>query len=72
MPLLAAPVGAPWLKIGEAMDYVLDVAPSRAFPIHDMTLSVAGKELGNARLAWATEQGGGVFQVLAPGEGIDL
>lgn len=72
VPLLAAPVGAPWLKIGEAMDYVLDVAPSRAFPIHDMTLSVAGKELGNARLAWATEQAGGVYQVLEPGESIDL
>lgn len=70
--LLAAPVGAPWLKIGEAMDYVLAVQPSRAFPVHDMTLSVAGKDLGNARLKWAVEQNGGTFQVLAPGESIDL
>jgi len=70
--LLAAPVGAPWLKIGEAMDYVLAVAPNHAFPVHDMTLSVAGKDMGAARLAWATEQGGGTFQVLQPGESIDL
>ena len=69
--ILAAPVGAPWLKIGEAMDYVLAVAPRLAFPVHDMTLSVAGKELGNARLQWATEQGGGTYQVLEPGESID-
>lgn len=70
--LLAAPIGAPWLKIGEAMDYVLAVAPRHAFPVHDMTLSVAGKDMGAARLAWATEQGGGTFQVLQPGESVDL
>ncbi|HLU63994.1 MAG TPA: MBL fold metallo-hydrolase [Protaetiibacter sp.] len=69
--LLAAPVGAPWLKIGEAMDYVLEVAPRRAFPVHDMTLSVAGKKLHADRLAWAVEQGGGEFFVLEPGESID-
>ena len=70
--LMAAPVGAPWLKIGEAMDYVLAVKPRRAFPVHDMTLSVAGKKMQADRLAWATEQGGGEFHVLEPGESIDL
>jgi L-ascorbate metabolism protein UlaG (beta-lactamase superfamily) len=70
--LLAAPVGAPWLKIGEAMDYVLAVKPHRAFPVHDMTLSVAGKKMQADRLKWATEQNGGEFSVLEPGESIDL
>src|SRR5690606_37800757 len=70
--LMAAPVGAPWLKIGEAMDYVLAVKPRRAFPVHDMTRSGAGKKMQAARLAWATEQGGGEFHVLEPGESIDL
>jgi len=70
--LLAAPVGAPWLKIGEAMDYVLAVKPRRAFPVHDMTLSVAGKKMQSDRLQWATEQNGGAFTVLEPGESIDL
>jgi len=70
--LLAAPVGAPWLKIGEAMDYVLAVKPRRAFPVHDMTLSVAGKKMHEGRLAWATEQNGGEFTVLQPGESVDL
>jgi L-ascorbate metabolism protein UlaG (beta-lactamase superfamily) len=70
--LLAAPLGAPWLKIGEAMDYVLSVAPRRAFPVHDMTLSVAGKKLHVERLQWAVEQGGGELTVLEPGEAIEL
>ena len=69
---LAAPVGAPWLKIGEAMDFVLAVAPRRAFYTHDMTLSAAGKAMGAARLGWATEQGGGQFTSLQPGEALDV
>jgi L-ascorbate metabolism protein UlaG (beta-lactamase superfamily) len=69
---LAAPVGAPWLKIGDAMDYVLAVKPKRAFYLHDMTLSVAGKQMAAARLAWATEQSGGTFTELQPGETLDV
>ena len=69
---LAAPVGAPWLKISEAMDFVLAVAPRRAIPVHEMVLSVAGKGLSNQRLSWAVEQGGGEYFVLEPGESIDL
>jgi L-ascorbate metabolism protein UlaG (beta-lactamase superfamily) len=69
---LAAPVGAPWLKIGEAMDYVLAVAPRRAFYVHDMTLSVAGKSMASARLKWATEQGGGDYFELEPGGSLDV
>jgi hypothetical protein len=70
--LLAAPVGAPWLKIGEAMDFVLAVAPRRAFGTHDMTLSVVGRDMGRARLRWATEQGGGEFLALDPGDATDM
>ncbi|MGF6821297.1 L-ascorbate metabolism protein UlaG (beta-lactamase superfamily) [Microbacterium sp. ZKA21] len=69
---LAAPLGAPWLKIGEAMDYVLAVKPRRAFGVHDMTLSVIGKNMHRQRLQWATEQDGGEFFVLEPGESLDL
>ncbi|MBD7956648.1 MBL fold metallo-hydrolase [Microbacterium sp. Sa4CUA7] len=70
--LLAAPVGAPWLKIGEAMDFVLAVKPHRAFATHDMTLSRIGLQMGRARLTWATEQGGGEFLELEPGQAFDL
>lgn len=69
---LAAPVGAPWLKIGDAMDYVLAVKPKRAFPVHEMTLSVAGKGMANDRLTWATTQNGGEYFVLEPAETLDL
>lgn len=69
---LAAPLGAPWLKVGEAMDYVLALKPKRVFPVHEMTLSVTGKGMVNDRLSWATAQGGGEYFVLEPGESLDL
>jgi L-ascorbate metabolism protein UlaG (beta-lactamase superfamily) len=70
--LLAAPIGAPWLKVGEAMDFVLAVAPRRAFGTHDMTLSVIGRTMHRARLRWATEKDGGEFLELDPGDSTDL
>ncbi|MGO4535643.1 MBL fold metallo-hydrolase [Leifsonia sp. 2MCAF36] len=70
--LLAAPAGAPWMKISEAMDYVLAVKPKRSFPIHEMVLSRAGKDMANTRLQWATEQNGGRFFPLEPGDSLDL
>ncbi|MFT4214277.1 MAG: MBL fold metallo-hydrolase [Microbacterium sp.] len=70
--LLAAPAGAPWLKIGEAMDFVLAVAPRRSFGTHDCTLSTLGLAMHRARLQWATEQHGGTFEPLDPGETTEL
>jgi L-ascorbate metabolism protein UlaG (beta-lactamase superfamily) len=70
--LLAAPIGAPWLKIGEAIDFVLAVRPRRAFGTHEMTLSRVGLDMHRARLTWAAEQGGGEFLTLEPGESTDL
>ena len=69
---LAAPVGAPWLKIGDAIDFVLAVKPKRAFFAHEMTLSVAGKGMQADRLKWATEQNGGSWIPLEVGESVDL
>ncbi|CAD5994098.1 MBL fold metallo-hydrolase [Agreia sp. COWG] len=70
--VLAAPIGAPWLKIGDAMDYVLAVSPRRSFPIHEMTLSKAGKNMGGDRIKWATEQSGGEYFALEPGDSLDV
>lgn len=69
---LAAPAGAPWLKIAEVIDYVAAVAPRKSFPVHEMVLSVAGKKMSNQRIAAATEQGGGEFFALEPGDTLDL
>lgn len=70
--LLAAPVGAPWLKIGDAIDFVLAVKPAHSFATHDMTLSRIGLDMHRSRLQWATEKHGGRFSALDPGESIDL
>jgi hypothetical protein len=70
--LLAAPIGAPWLKIGEAMDFVLAVAPAHAFGTHDVPLSPQGLAMHRARLRWATEQHEGVFHELDPGDAIEI
>jgi L-ascorbate metabolism protein UlaG (beta-lactamase superfamily) len=69
---LAVPAGAPWLKIGEVMDYVLEVQPKRSFPTHEMVLSRAGKELSNGRIKAVTEQNGGEFFPLEPNDSLDL
>jgi L-ascorbate metabolism protein UlaG (beta-lactamase superfamily) len=69
---LAVPAGAPWLKIGDVIDFVLAVAPRRSFPTHEMVLSRAGKDLSNARIKAATEHNGGVFFALEPGDTLAL
>ncbi|TFB64161.1 MBL fold metallo-hydrolase [Cryobacterium sp. Hz9] len=69
---LAVPAAAPWMKLSEAMDYVLAVKPKRSFTTHEMLLSRAGKDLSNARIQGVTEQGGGEFFPLEPGESLDL
>lgn len=69
---LATPAGAPWLKIGEVIDYVEAVAPRRSFPAHEMVLSDAGKGMANDRIATATEKGGGTFSALTPGDSLEL
>jgi hypothetical protein len=37
-----------------------------------MTLSVAGKQMGDARLTWAVEQNGGSFVDLKPGDSVEV
>jgi L-ascorbate metabolism protein UlaG (beta-lactamase superfamily) len=69
---LAAPAGAPWLKISEAMDYVTAVAPERCFPTHQMVLSKIGQNLANDRLRKVTEDAGGEYFPLEPDESLDL
>jgi|SRR5690554_1801036 len=69
--VLAAPAGAPWLKIGEAMDYLAEVAPEHAFPTHQAPLSTIGQNMANQRLSGVTEEGGGTYHVLEPGDTLD-
>lgn len=38
--VLGLPVGAPWLKVAEAVDYLREVAPRVAVPIHEAVLAM--------------------------------
>jgi L-ascorbate metabolism protein UlaG (beta-lactamase superfamily) len=37
--VLALPLGAPWAKISETVDFVQRVSPTTLFPVHDCTIS---------------------------------
>ncbi|KQQ00848.1 MULTISPECIES: MBL fold metallo-hydrolase [unclassified Rathayibacter] len=70
--VLAAPSGAPWMKIAESIDYVLALAPRHAFATHEAVLSEAGQKLGHDRLGWATQEGGGEYHALASGDTLEV
>lgn len=70
--LLACPTSAPWLKIGDVMDFVAAVKPKRTFPTHNVHLSDIGHELNNGRVKLVTEQGGGSFEYLKPGDSTEV
>lgn len=53
---LAIPVAAPWLKIGEAMDFLLAVKPRFAFPTHDAITNDSGKALADRLIGSLAEQ----------------
>ncbi|HTJ73516.1 MAG TPA: MBL fold metallo-hydrolase [Verrucomicrobiae bacterium] len=55
---LAIPAGGPWLKIGDAMDFLELIKPRFAFPTHDAVLSAIGKELADEWLTMAATQHG--------------
>lgn len=40
--ILALPVAGPWLKLSEAIDYALELAPKKCFPVHDGILKNIG------------------------------
>lgn len=40
--ILALPVAGPWMKIGEAIEYALQIKPRMAFPVHDGMLKYLG------------------------------
>ncbi|SKC58300.1 MBL fold metallo-hydrolase [Krasilnikoviella flava] len=67
--VLTVPVAAPWLKLGEAVDYVRQVAPHVAVPIHDAILSDAGRALSDRVVGGL---GGVEYRRLAPGESLEV
>jgi L-ascorbate metabolism protein UlaG (beta-lactamase superfamily) len=44
--VLALPIGAPWLKVSEVIDYVVAVRPKIAIPVHDAVLAMPAMHAG--------------------------
>lgn len=70
--LLAIPSSAPWLKIGDVMDYVAAVSPRRGFATHDMVNSEIGMKMAHERIEEVVRSGGGRYFPLKAGESLDL
>ncbi len=61
---LLVPVSAPWLKVGEVLDFVAAVHPGRCIPTHDAILSPVGKALLDRLVSTATTTAGSDYQRL--------
>jgi L-ascorbate metabolism protein UlaG (beta-lactamase superfamily) len=70
--LLACSVGAPWLKLAEAVDYLRQVGPTAAFPVHERVLSAAGTKAHYTQLEQLGARGGTSFRVLDDGAPVEL
>jgi L-ascorbate metabolism protein UlaG (beta-lactamase superfamily) len=70
--VLATPVGAPWLKVAEVIDYVAAVKPRLAFPTHEQTLSAPGLAMHFDRMKASAESIGGDAVKLEAHESLDL
>ena len=69
--ILACPTSAPWLKIGDVMDFVAAVKPKQSFATHNALLSDLGHDLNNGRVKLVTEQFGGEFTYLKVGDSLE-
>ena len=72
VPTLLLPVVAPWLKTSEWIDYAREVAPQRAYAIHDALLNANGLGLTQRMLLLAAEPTGAPYTRLEPGQAVDL
>jgi L-ascorbate metabolism protein UlaG (beta-lactamase superfamily) len=66
---LLLPVHAPWSKVSEVIDYVREVAPRRAFDVHDGLLSAQARPIYDRLVG---DLGGVQHGRLAPGESVSV
>ncbi|KWW97475.1 beta-lactamase [Carbonactinospora thermoautotrophica] len=69
---LLLPANAPWLKVSEMVDYAREVAPQRAYAVHDGLLNANGLAVLANWLRIAAEPTGATFTRLEPGTSVDL
>lgn len=70
--VLAVPASAPWLKMSEVMDFIIDAKPEHTIAVHDALLSPVGSALMNKLLGSAATCAGASHHALAPGEHLDI
>jgi L-ascorbate metabolism protein UlaG (beta-lactamase superfamily) len=68
---LLSPLGAPWMKLGEAIDYVRSVSPKMVIPIHDAGLAPAHRALHRTLMSSLAPEGS-VVRPLDAGESVVL
>jgi L-ascorbate metabolism protein UlaG (beta-lactamase superfamily) len=70
--VLAVPAGAPWLKVSESVDYLREVRPKVAVPVHEQVLSAIGTSLHYRQLEQLGARGDTAFRVLDDGRPVEL
>lgn len=69
---LALPVSAPWLKLSEAMDFLLTVKPRLCFPTHNAVLSDTGQSIVDNLMGPVASQAQTVYHSLKPGQTLSV
>jgi L-ascorbate metabolism protein UlaG (beta-lactamase superfamily) len=72
VPTLLTPCDAPWLKAAEMLDYLREIAPDRAYSIHDAYVSEIGMGVVDSFLAFERERAGTDIRVFKAGETVEL
>jgi L-ascorbate metabolism protein UlaG (beta-lactamase superfamily) len=70
--VLAVPIGAPWLKVSESVDYLREVGPRMAVPVHERTLSAVGMSLYYRQLEQLGARGSTTVRVMDDGKPVEL
>ena len=66
--LLLLPVSAPWLKVGECIDFARDVGAARSLAIHDKVYSEVGLGIADGHLERMLGERGQSYVRLQPGQ----
>lgn len=72
VPVLLAPIHAPWNKMAEVIDFIVAVRAARVFQIHDALLSDHGYGVLEKQLAAFAAKYGAQYRHLAPRETVRL
>jgi L-ascorbate metabolism protein UlaG (beta-lactamase superfamily) len=72
VPTLLLPISAPWLKVGEMIDYAREVRPMRVYAIHDALLNANGLWLIQQLMSLVAEPTGAAYTRLEPGRTVNV